>query len=118
MGVTHHSFDTAPLGETYCLGFVLEGIPTLLAPSAKSDHPCSSDDHLTGSPDKAQIQQIKRNTAIAAVTAFGVAERAEAIGPRQSRAEVESLLKATGLEEEMKNLGFWPPWEFWRGRLP
>ena len=57
------------------------------------------------------MQELKRNTAIVAVTAFGVAERAEPLGPRQSRAEIETLLKATGLDEQMKIAGLWPLWE-------
>jgi hypothetical protein len=65
------------------------------------------------------MEELKRNAAIAAVTAFGVAERAEPVGPRQSRAEINSLLKTTGLDEQMKNAGLWPLWESGkRGRLP
>ena len=61
----------------------------------------------------------KVNTAIAAVTAFGVAERAEPLGPRQSRGEIESLLKTSGLEQQMKTAGLWPLWESGeRGRMP
>jgi hypothetical protein len=53
------------------------------------------------------------------VTAFGVAERAAPLGPRQSRAQIESLLKTSGLEQEMKIAGLWPLWESSeRGRLP
>jgi hypothetical protein len=118
MGVTHHNFD-APF-DKFSLGFILEGIPTLLAQPVEPDHHHSSSDQVDmRSPDNAQIQQVKRNTAIAAVTAFGIAERAEAIGPRQSRAEIESLLKDTGLDKEMKEHGLWPLWESGqRGRLP
>ena len=69
--------------------------------------------------DQINIKELKRNTAIAAVTAFGVAERAEPVGRRQSRAEIELLLKTTGLDQQMKNAGLWPLWESGkRGRLP
>jgi hypothetical protein len=117
MGVTHHTFD-APF-EPYSLFFLLEGIPTLLAPS-----PDTGGRHFasTNSPKTLGIQELgelKRNTAIAAVAAFGIAERAEAIGPRQSRAEIESLLKSAGLEEQMKDHRLWPLWESGeRGRMP
>jgi hypothetical protein len=118
MGVIHHNFD-APF-DRFSLGFILEGIPTLLAQPVEPDHHHSSTDYLAmSSPDKAEIQQVKRNTAIAAVTAFGIAERAEAIGPRQARAEIETLLKNTGLEKQMKDRGLWPLWESGQvGRLP
>jgi hypothetical protein len=65
------------------------------------------------------IQELKRNTEIAAVTAFGIAEGAAPLAPRQSRAEIESLLKTTGLEERMKKANLWPLWESGqRGRQP
>ena len=54
-----------------------------------------------------------------AVTAFGIAERAVSIGPRLSRAEIESLLKTLDLEQQMKIKGLWTLWESGqRGRLP
>ena len=118
MGVTHHTFD-APF-ERRSLYFILEGIPTLLIPAAESNRQPSTSG-LVGatSPDKAEIGELKRNIAIVAVAAFDIAERAEPLGPRQSHAEIESLLKATGLDEQMKAAGVWPSWESGQlGRLP
>ena len=116
MGVTHHTFD-APL-EKYSLDFILEGIPTLIAPSQEASN-YLVDIVSASSAMKSDIQELKRNTAIAAVTVFGIAERAEPIGARQSRAEIESLLKATGLEDQMKTTDLWLLWESGqRGRLP
>ena len=64
-------------------------------------------------------QPDKLDTAIAAVTAFGIAERTAPLGPRQSRAEIGALLKTSGLEQQMKTAGLWPLWESGeRGRLP
>ena len=114
MGVTHHSFD-APL-ETDSFDFLVEGVPTILAATAKD-----ADGRRTSpeSFDKIDIQQLKSNTAIAAVTAFGIAERAAPLGPRQSHAEVEDLLKTSGLGEQMKITGLWSLWESGeRGRQP
>jgi Zn-dependent M28 family amino/carboxypeptidase len=98
--------------------FVIEGVPTLTAIhiTVLSAHTSDTD---VATPDKIDIANLKRNTAIVAVTAFGIAERAEPIGPRQSRSEIEPLLKSTGLEQLMKNSGLWPLWESGeRGRLP
>lgn len=108
MGVTHYSYE-APL-ERYSLDFLLEGVPTVLAPGVS----------MKGTLiDKADIPKIRRNAAIAGVTAFGIAERAESLGPRQSRAEIEALLKSTGLEDQMKDASVWPLWESGkRGRIP
>ena len=53
------------------------------------------------------------------MTAYALADRAERIAPRQSRAEVEELMKETGLAEEMKIEGLWPAWmSGQRGREP
>jgi Peptidase family M28 len=102
-GVGHYDFD-APLG-TDNFDFLVEGVPTLTLAS--------------GTRDKINIMDLKYNTAIAAVTAFGIAERAAPLGPRQSRAEIESLLKNSGLGEQMKITGLWPLWESGeRGRSP
>jgi hypothetical protein len=97
--------------------FLLEGVPTALA-NEGGRFPRRVP-FFSEAPNNLDVEELKRNTAIAAVTVFGIAERAEPIGPRQSRSEIESLLKATGLDEEMKITGLWPLWESGqRGRLP
>jgi len=66
----------------------VEGVPTIhrhsVPTSAVFDSPA-----VVGTPDKINIADLKHNTAIVAVTAFGIAERAAPIGPRQSRAEID-----------------------------
>ena len=52
--------------------------------------------------DKLNFAELKRNVAIAAVTAYALADAAARIGHRQTRAEVEQLLKDTGLEQILK----------------
>ena len=62
---------------------------------------------------------MKLNAAIIGVTAFGIAEQAERFGPRQSRAEIEAMLKQTGLDQQMQLIGLWPLWlKGSRGRQP
>lgn len=98
--------------------FLVEGVPTLAAIHASASYVLEGYSP-SFAPDQIDIANLKRNTAIAAVTAFGIAERAEPLGPRQSRAEIKSLLKATGLEQGMKTSGLWASWESGqRGRLP
>jgi hypothetical protein len=116
MSVTNLRFD-APF-DAESLDFLLQGVPIVVATGGKALTP---DIARSGSNslDKINIEELKHNTAIAAVTVFGVAERAEPIGPRHSRPEIESFLKTTGLEEEMKLAGLWPLWESGqRGRVP
>jgi hypothetical protein len=112
----HHVLD-APLG-TDNFDFLLEGVPNLIANQEEANYIANyhaSSDTL----DKVDLQALKRNTAIAAVTAFGIAERAEPLGPRQSRPEIESLLKASDLERQMKIESLWSLWESGeRGRQP
>jgi carboxypeptidase Q len=115
-GVSQDVMD-APLG-TDNFDFLVEGVPTLIANQEEANYlpnyHAASDTY-----DKVDLLQLKVNTAIAAVTAFGVAERAEPLAPRQSRADIESLLKASGLEQQMKTAGLWPLWESGeRGRMP
>jgi len=115
-GANHDVFD-APIG-TDNFDFFLEGVPTIVADQEGAKLPLAALP-FAEALDTIDVQELKRNTAIAAVTAFGVAERAEPLGPRQSRAEIETLLKATGLDEQMKIAGLWPLWESGqRGRLP
>jgi carboxypeptidase Q len=115
-GVDQDNFD-APLG-TDNFDFLVEGVPTLVANQEEANY-MPNYHAASDTLDKVDFLQLKLNTAIAAVTAFGIAERAAPLGPRLSRAEIETLLKATGLDEQMKITGLWPLWESGqRGRMP
>ena len=116
LGAGHYDFS-APL-ETDNFDFLVEGVPTLTAIQVQTS-PLLDPPATSGAPEKIDIADLKHNTAIVAVTAFGIAERSTPIGPRQTRAEIEALLKASGLAEQMKVTGLWPLWESGeRGRLP
>ncbi len=100
------------------LDFLLEGVPTLVANQEPDDYMmnyhAASDTY-----DKVDFAQLKRNEAIAAVTAYAVADLPERLGPRQTRKQIERLMKSSGLEKEMKETGFWPLWvDGKRGRQP
>jgi hypothetical protein len=116
LNAAHFSFEVG-LG-TDNFDFLLEGVPTLAAeriPFGDAlDSPPASVPH-----DLDEIVDLKYNTAVAAVTAFGLAERSEPMGPRQSRAKIEPLMKTSSLDQQMKTAGLWPLWESGeRGRLP
>jgi len=98
-GVNQHVMD-APLG-TDNFDFLVEGVPTLIANQEEANY-LPNYHAASDTFDKVDLLQLKVNTGIAAVTAFGVAERAAPLGSRQSRAEIESLLKTSGLEQQMK----------------
>jgi len=100
------------------LDFLLEGIPNLVANQEEAnyaaDYGAPSDTY-----DKVDIPDLKFNTAVAGVLAFGLAEFAAPVGPRLSRAGIANLLKQTGLESQLKALEIWPYWESGRrGRQP
>jgi hypothetical protein len=119
LGAGHYVFDAA-LG-TDNFDFLVEGVPTITAIQVQSGDVLESSAASSApvKPNKIDIAELKRNTAIIAVTAFGIAERAEPLGPRQPRTEIESLLKTSGLGEQMKISGLWPLWESGeRGRKP
>jgi carboxypeptidase Q len=85
--------------------FLIEGVPTLVANQDAANYMpnyhAASDTY-----DKVDITALKKETAIAAITVFGIADRPDRLGKRQSRAEIESLFKDTGLDKQM-DLEYW-----------
>jgi hypothetical protein len=62
---------------------------------------------------------LKHNEAIAALTAYALADAPERIGRRQTREEIEQTLKDSGLEESLKGFGQWDSFaKGERGRQP
>jgi len=98
--------------------FLLEGVPTLAANQEVANY-LQNYHAASDTYDKVDIRELKLNTVLAAVTAWGIADRAEPIGPRQTRAEIEKLMKETGLDQQLKTQGMWADWESGkRGRKP
>lgn len=98
--------------------FLLEGVPTLVANQDSANYMlnyhAASDTY-----DKVDVAQLKKNTAIAAVTAYALADSEVRIGTRQTRAQIEQLMKETGLDKQMQLWGLWTAWEKGdRGREP
>jgi carboxypeptidase Q len=104
--------------DTDNFDFMLEGVPTMEAIQDPANYMLNY--HAASDTfDKVDFKELKHNAAIAAVTTYAFADGAERIGPRQSRAQIEELLKQSGLDKEMKGAGFWPLWEkSERGRQP
>jgi carboxypeptidase Q len=115
-GVDNQTFD-APSG-TDNLDFLLEGVPTLVANQEVANY-LQNYHAASDTFDKVDIRELKLNTALAAVTAWGIADRAAPIGKRQSRAEVETLLKETGLDKDLQTIDMWKDFQSGaRGRQP
>jgi carboxypeptidase Q len=115
-GVNHNTAD-AQTGTDH-FDFMLEGVPTLVANQEISNYLFNY--HAASDTfDKVDIRELKLNTVLAAVTAWGIADRLEPLGKRLNRAEMGTLLKQTGLDEELKTQGYWDGWQSGtRGRQP
>ena len=116
LGVKDFTFDASM--DTDNFDFLLEGVPTLVANQDPANYMLNY--HAASDTfDKVDITELKRHVAIAAITAFALADSPTRIGSRQSRAEVEELLRETALDKGMKDAGFWPYWQSSeRGRQP
>ena len=100
---------TAILG-TDNFDFLLEGVPNLIANQETEkylpDYHAESD-----TLDKVDIDQVRKNAAIAAVTVAGLANAPARLGSRQSRAEIAKVLESSGLAQQMKTYRLWADWE-------
>jgi Iap family predicted aminopeptidase len=115
-GMNQHTTD-ATSGSDH-VDFLLEGVPTLDVGQEEGNYIVNyhaSSDTL----DKVDFLALKIQTAYAAVTMMGIANREQRFAPRKSRAEVEALIRKTGFDTYMKRNGMWPQWEKGeRGRQP
>jgi carboxypeptidase Q len=113
--IGHHTLDASAGTDNF--DFLLEGVPTLEANTEPSNY-VATYHAATDTLDKVDFRALDLHVAIAALTAYGIAERVEPLGPRQSRLEIEQLMKRSGLDEELKAIGYWPEWQSGaRGRL-
>src|SRR6202790_5186052 len=98
--------------------FLIEGLPTLIANQEEANY-LPNYHAASDTLDKVDIRELKLKTTIAALTTWGLADRPTPLGNRLSRAELETLMKETGLDQQMKSMGFWHDWEKGtRGRQP
>src|SRR5579859_3399856 len=106
--VTHHTLD-GDIG-TDNWDFLLEGVPTLVAEQDEANY-LPNYHAASDTLDKVDMRELKINTALAAVTVWGIADRAEPLGKRFSRAEMELFLKDNGFDEKMRQQGYWESWK-------
>jgi Zn-dependent M28 family amino/carboxypeptidase len=114
--VNRHTTD-AQTGTDH-FDFLIEGLPTLVANQEEANY-LPNYHAASDTLDKVDIRELKLNTAIAALTTWGLADRPAPLGKRLSRAELETLMKESGLDQQMKSMGFWNDWQKGiRGRKP
>lgn len=115
-GANHHTYE--PSFRTDNFDFLLEGVPTLVANQEEANY-LPNFHAASDTFDKVDVRELKLHTVLAALTAWGIADRTEPLGKRLTRAEIEALMKETGLDRQMKALGYWDSWQSGeRGRKP
>jgi carboxypeptidase Q len=115
-GANDHTVDASFGTDNF--DFLLEGVPNLVANQEVSNY-LANYHAASDTLDKVDIRELKLNTALAALTAWGIADRIEPLGKRLTRTELDVLVKETGLDQQMKLLGYWDAWQSGtRGRKP
>jgi carboxypeptidase Q len=115
-GANNHTYDASFGTDNF--DFMLEGVPTLVANQEEANY-LPNYHAASDTLDKVDMRELKLHTVLAALTAWGIADRAEPLGKRLSRAELEVLVKETGLDQQLKLLGYWDAWQSGaRGRKP
>ena len=115
-GVNHDTYDASFGTDNF--DFLLEGVPTLVANQEEANY-LPNYHAASDTFDKVDIRELKLHAALAALTAWGIADRTDLLGKRLTRPEIDALLKETGLDQQMKILGYWDAWQSGaRGRQP
>jgi len=115
-GANNHTYDASFGTDNF--DFMLEGVPTLVANEEEANY-LPNYHAASDTLDKVDIRELKLHTVLAALTAWGIADRVEPLGKRLSRAELDVLVKETGLDQQLKSLGYWDAWQSGqRGRKP
>jgi hypothetical protein len=88
----------------------MEGVPTLVANQDAANYLVNY--HATSDTfDKVDMPQLKKHVAMMSYMTFAIADAPERLAKRQTRAEVEKLMKQTGLDSQIKLFGGWEEWE-------
>jgi hypothetical protein len=115
-GANNHTYDASFGTDNF--DFLLEGVPTLVANQEEANY-LPNYHAASDTLDKVDMRELKLHAALAALTAWGIADRTEPVGKRLTRAELDALIKETGLDQQLKLLGYWDAWQSGaRGRTP
>lgn len=90
--------------------FLLSGVPNLVA--IQDPAPYLPDYHAESDTfDRSNIPEEKTTAAVASALVYGLAEMPERPAARQTRSQVEKLLRDTRLDQQMKLFGQWDDWK-------
>ncbi|MDQ3427620.1 MAG: M28 family peptidase [Gemmatimonadota bacterium] len=106
-----------PIVGTDNYDFMMQGVANLVANQESANY--GPNYHARSDEfDKVDLTQLRLNAAIAAAVTWGFATL-ELELPRQSAQQVDSLIKATDLADQMRSFGVWDAWVAGkRGRRP
>jgi hypothetical protein len=90
--------------------FMLEGVPTFVADQEEANYLINYH-AMSDTFDKVDLAQLKKHVAEAAALTFGIANAPQRLGPRLHHAQIEQTMRETHLDELMKTLGMWQPWQ-------
>lgn len=100
--------NDVPLVGTDNFDFMLHGIANIVADQEPAsygpNYHARSDTY-----DKCDTRVLRQNSVVAAALAYGFATMPDAL-PRQSRADIDALMKTTDLSDQMKAMGVWEGW--------
>jgi len=97
-----------PLVGTDNYDFMMQGVPNLIGNQADANY--GPHYHArTDTFDKVDLEQVRLNSAIAAAVGYGLANSNWSI-PRQTRAELETMIDTTDLEAQMRSFAVWDGW--------
>ncbi len=89
--------------------FLLQGVPNIVG--MQDPAPYLPDYHAESDTlDKVDAREAKAAEAALGAIVWDLANREARPGPRQTRSEVEALVEATHLDEQMKAFGQWDAW--------
>lgn len=97
-----------PVVGTDNYDFMMQGVPNLVAFQADANY--ASNYHAESDTfDKVDQQQMRLNSAIAAAVIWGFANDTARL-PRQTNADLDTLIENTDLEKQMRDFAVWDSW--------
>jgi hypothetical protein len=116
-GLGPYTHPNVPVVGTDNFDFMMQGVPNLIANQESANY--GPNYHARSDEfDKADLRQLRLNAAVTAAVIWEFANSPSARLPHHSAAQVDSLIAATDLEQQMR--GFCNLWDAWvkgeRGR--
>jgi Zn-dependent M28 family amino/carboxypeptidase len=107
----------APIVGTDNYDFMMQGVPNLVANQESANY--GPNYHARSDEfGRADLRQLRLNAAVAAAVTWRFATAPAAL-PRQTAAQVDSLVRGTDLADQMRSFGVWDAWLAGkRGRRP